>query len=107
MAACGVGLESTKEFAEQGNVEDQLYLGVMYENGNGVPKDDAEAVRWYRKGAEQVDAYAQVQLGFIYAIGSRVPKNNILAHKWSNPARAGGGWLRASSERGWRSSFHK
>ena len=27
-----------------------LNLGVMYANGEGVPKDDAEAVRWFQLG---------------------------------------------------------
>ena len=28
-------------------------LGVLYATGQGVPQDDAEAVRWYRLAAEQ------------------------------------------------------
>ena len=39
--------------AEQGNESAQYNLGNMYANGRGVPKDDAEAVRWYRLVAEQ------------------------------------------------------
>ena len=35
----------------------------MYENGKGVPQDDAEAVKWYRMAAEQGDADAQFNLG--------------------------------------------
>jgi TPR repeat protein len=27
-------------------------LGFMYENGNGVSKDPAEALRWYQKAAD-------------------------------------------------------
>ncbi len=41
--------------AEQGNAEAQLNLGVMYANSLGVPEDDAEAARWFRKAAEQGD----------------------------------------------------
>ena len=33
--------------AEQGDVDAQFNLGVMYSNGEGVPENDAEAVnRW-------------------------------------------------------------
>ena len=32
--------------AQQGNVNAQFNLGVMYDNGRGVRQDDAEAVRW-------------------------------------------------------------
>jgi TPR repeat protein len=37
-------------------------LGVCYENGTGVAKDEVEAVTWYRKaldsGGEQVTKFA-------------------------------------------------
>ena len=33
----------------------------MYDNGRGVLKDDAEAVRWYRLAADQGDAFAQFE----------------------------------------------
>ena len=36
---------------------------VMYDNGEGVPQDYAEAVKWYRLAAEQGDARAQYNLG--------------------------------------------
>ena len=35
------------------NARAQFNLGVMYANGDGVPKDAAEAVKWYRKAADQ------------------------------------------------------
>ena len=35
----------------------------MYEYGQGVGKDEVEAVKWYRKSAEQGDARAQCNLG--------------------------------------------
>ena len=35
----------------------------------GVPEDDAEAVRWYRKAAEQGDVVAQFKLGVMFANG--------------------------------------
>ena len=45
--------------AEQGNSQSQYNLGVMYENGNGVPKDHKTAVKWYKLAAEQGHADAQ------------------------------------------------
>ena len=39
--------------AEAGNAEAQHDLGVRYFFGEGVPKDDAEAVRLYRLAAEE------------------------------------------------------
>jgi TPR repeat protein len=37
-------------------------LGMMYENGRGVAKDEAQAVGWYRKAAEQGDDRAKKRL---------------------------------------------
>ena len=60
--------------ADQGHASGQLNLGVMYDNGEGVLKDDAEAVRWYRLAADQGDAAAQFNLGLMYANGRRCPQ---------------------------------
>ena len=37
--------------AEQGDARAQASLGLMYEEGRGVVRDDGEAVRWYRLAA--------------------------------------------------------
>ena len=55
--------------AEQGDAEARYNLGVMYDNGQGVPRDYVEAVKWYRKAADQGHAAAQLNLGFIYNSG--------------------------------------
>ena len=41
----------------------------MYRNGEGVPQDYKEAVKWYRLAAEQGDAIAQTNLGIMYEYG--------------------------------------
>ena len=71
--------EETKRLAEQGNASAQSDLGFMYDNGLGVPEDDAEAVRWYRLAAEQGNALAQDKLGFAYAWGEGLPENDAEA----------------------------
>ena len=68
--------------AEQGNAVAQFNLGVMYANGQGVPKDDAEAARWYRLAAEQGHDGAQVNLGIMYDNGEGVPKDPAEAVRW-------------------------
>ena len=45
--------EELAEKAKAGDVEAQSDLGVMYAKGEGVPKDNVEAVEWVRKAAEQ------------------------------------------------------
>ena len=49
-----------------GNARGMTNLGLMYENGTGVAKDAAEAVRWYRKAADAGDAPGMSNLGLMY-----------------------------------------
>ncbi|MDB0048246.1 sel1 repeat family protein [Burkholderiaceae bacterium] len=82
-----------KEFAasaEQGNVDAQFNLALMYKNGQGVPQDYKQAVKWYTKAAEQGNANAQYSLGYRYANGQGVPQDNVYAHMWFNLAAANG-----------------
>jgi hypothetical protein len=58
----------------------------MYANGNGVPKDTTEAVKWYRKAAEQGLASVQNGLGYMYENGNGVPKDTTEAVKWYRKA---------------------
>ena len=76
--------------AEQGDAEAQSLLGLMYDNGRGVLKDDKEAVKWWRKAAEQGDAIAQYNLGLSYVLGDGVPKDLVNAYAWLNVASANG-----------------
>ncbi len=59
-------IRELRPLAEQGVAEAQFNLGIMYNNGHGVPQDYAKAVKWYRKAAEQGYAEAQHNLGFMY-----------------------------------------
>lgn len=78
-----------KEFkaaADQGNANAEYDLGLMYQKGQGVPKNYAEAAEWYRKAAEQGNAVAQDNLGFMYANGLGIPMDNAEAMKWWSKA---------------------
>ena len=48
--------------AEQGDVDAQYNLGVIYDNGYGVPQNDRTAVKWFTLAAEQRHAVAQFYL---------------------------------------------
>ncbi|MGI9249805.1 MAG: SEL1-like repeat protein [Pseudohongiellaceae bacterium] len=61
--------------AEQGDPHDQYTLGYRYYNGQGVPQDYVEAVRWYRMAAEQGDTVARYNLGFMYEYGKGVAQD--------------------------------
>ena len=71
-----------KPLAEAGDADAQHYVGHMYERGDGVDEDDAEAVKWYRRAAEQGDAPGQNHLGGMYGRGDGVAQNDAEAVKW-------------------------
>ncbi len=71
-----------RPLAEQGNANAQFNLGLMYDNGQGVPQDYAKALQWWRKAAEQGDAGAQYNLGVMYGNGLGVPQDDAQAHMW-------------------------
>jgi hypothetical protein len=60
--ATAADIESLRQKAEQGDAESQLKLGFCYRNGISVPKDEEQAVSWYRKSADQGDAAAKKEL---------------------------------------------
>ena len=62
----------------------------MYLKGNGVLKDDTEALKWWRLSAAQGDIYAQNNLGLMYGNGDGVLQDNITSHMWYNIASANG-----------------
>ena len=73
--------------AESGNTEAQIKLGYMYLDGQGVPKNYAEAMKWAKRAAEKGVAKAQHMLGGIYSIGGPgVPINYVEAMKWYKKA---------------------
>jgi TPR repeat protein len=67
--------------AEQGDVPMQLLIGSIYDLGQGVPQDDAEAVKWYERAAVQGSAKGQYQLGAVYARSAQV-KDPFQGYKW-------------------------
>ena len=54
--------DQTLEKAKRGDADDQFQLGWMYSKGQGVPKDNTEAVKWYRLAAEQGYASEESEL---------------------------------------------
>ena len=78
--------KETKARAEKGDAAAQFNLGVCYFDGEGVAKDAAEAVKWYRKAADQNDASAQCNLGFCYNNGHGLKKDAVQAVKWYRKA---------------------
>jgi uncharacterized protein len=76
------------EAADTGDPDAQMRVAGLYSDGKAVPKNDVEAVRWYRLAAEQGNAQGQSQLGSAYELGQGVPQDYVLAHMWFNLAAA-------------------
>jgi len=76
----------THEAAERGVPEAQFDLGWMYAQYRGVGRDDAQAVKWYRKAADQGFSHAQYGLAVMYDEGRGVKQNYAEALKWYRKA---------------------
>lgn len=68
--------------AAQGDPKAQLYLGVLYNNGQGLPQDYGQAAAWFFKAAEQGEPKAQYYLGLLYYHGQGVAQNFEQARAW-------------------------
>ena len=62
----------------------------MYYEGDGVAKDDAEAVKWYLLAAAQGNSTAHYNLGILYGSAGRTERNLLLAYMWLNLAATSG-----------------
>lgn len=66
-----------RKAAEQGNVDGQINLAILYENNNNFE----EAAQWYRILAEQGNMYAQEFLGVFYEEGKGVEQDFFSSSK--------------------------
>jgi TPR repeat protein len=69
--------------ANQGNTNAENAMGVMNENGFGMPVDGKAAMEWYRKAAEQGDVKGESNYGrgFAHSLGISAP-NPSMAYLW-------------------------
>lgn len=75
-------LAMIRPLAEKGYAFAQFNLGVLYDEGKGVPQDNAQAMAWYQKAAEQGLPQAQVNLGIMYEQGQGMKPDPVLAYFW-------------------------
>ncbi len=76
--------------ALQGHPQAQFSIGLLYDDGNGVPQNHEEAFRWFLLAAESGFARAQAGVGTAYMRGKGVPQDY----------KAALDWLRKAAERG-------
>lgn len=62
--------------------EARSFLGIIFAQGLGILKNEAEALTWYRKSAERQDVIAQFNLGDVYRNGLGVSKDEAEAVKF-------------------------
>lgn len=74
--------------AKLGDSDAQLYLGLMYQNSEAIPKeyylprDDYQAFMWLKKSANQGNSYAQGIVGSMYYEGKGVIRDISKAAEW-------------------------
>ncbi len=83
-------LEEFKPPAEQGHPNSQFYMGTLYYEGSGVPKDHSRALQWWFKSAQQGYAGAQNSIGIAYKLGEGVELDYVRAVEWFRRASSSG-----------------
>jgi TPR repeat protein len=76
--AAGDGVRATELLlgpAAAGDAEAQYLLGLLNDEGCGVPADATTAAHWYRLAATQGVAAAQNNLGLLFHSGRGVPRS--------------------------------
>ncbi len=71
-----------RRWAERGEVDAAYNLAVVHQHGDGVAKDNDQALKWYRVAAERNDTSSQHQLGLMYLRGDGVAADDKEAHRW-------------------------
>jgi len=83
-------LKQWMPLAEKDDAEAQRNIGIMFQQGLGVPQSDVEAANWYRRAAENGHARAQQNLGVMYEEGAGVLQDYNEAVKWYRKSAEGG-----------------
>ncbi|MBU0766762.1 sel1 repeat family protein [Patescibacteria group bacterium] len=80
------GMTMIRKAAESDEQEAQIFMGYMYDKGNGVPQDGLQAIDWYTKAANQGNAEAQFRIGHMYFTGESVTQDYPKALEWYEKA---------------------
>jgi uncharacterized protein len=79
-------LQVWRPLADHGDAKAQNKLGNMYAAGQGLARDDAEAMKWYCLAADQGYPNAEANLGEAYSHGRGVAQDYAEAAKWFRKA---------------------
>jgi len=100
-----VALYQWQPLATRGDADSQFKLGLMHENGLGVPQDHVRAATWYRKAAEQGHTDAANNLGSLYDKGLGVNQDQAQALFWYRKAAEHRGVATIPPSQGARGDF--
>ena len=86
--------EEWRTAAAASDADAALFLGVVYDVGQGAPQDPAQAAAWYARAASLGSVPAMFNLGVLYDIGRGVGRDPAQAAQWYERA-AQQGYARA------------
>lgn len=75
-----------RPLADDGDARAQFQVGLMYAQGEGVPQDDAEWLRWLQLSVDLGYARALTELALVHVDGVHLPKDWPRAHMYFNLA---------------------
>ena len=75
-----------EELAKQGDAKAMNNLGVLYDRGQGVPEDAAQAVQWFRQAAEKGHGPGMSNYGRMLEQGRGLPRDVDQAMHWFREA---------------------
>ncbi len=73
-----------------GDARGALFIGTLFDTGQGVAEDGRQAMAWYAKAAELGSAAGAFNVGVLYDAGQGAPENPQAAASWYARAAAGG-----------------
>ena len=80
----------TQIAAEQGVSDSQYQFAIMYQQGEGTPRNDKKAFLWFHRAAKQGDVSAQYELGAAYYSGRGTQVDLDNAVFWTHKAAVKG-----------------
>jgi mono/diheme cytochrome c family protein len=92
-----IALKELRPFAETGDGMAQAMMGMMFEYGQGVARDERTSLYWFQRAAEQGLLEAQELVGVFYFAGKGTPRDLVKALAWWQVAADGGSRKAADS----------
>ena len=83
-------MASWRAAADMGESRAALYIGALYDSGEGVPQDQRVAMAWYARAARGGSPAGAFNLAVLYDAGRVVPRDEGAAARWYSVAASRG-----------------